>query len=418
MRVALLIDRMQPGRGGAEAALCAFGRHLVSAGAEVHTYGIEGPRDEDEASLAPGEFHNVSSALGVAHKLGTRTRRERAIGAALVQAAKQDKSDVTIGIRHLPEVDLYWPHGGGHLATLEGKVKAKASARGRASEHLTAKPAGRHLGFLEMERGLVRDGRAGGIVCVSEMVRTELQSAYPDAVDPERFQVVSNGVDLEQFAPAERSTLGSVSGLALPGAPDVPVIAFLARAPELKGLPALTRALAGLLDTPWHLVVAGPKSYRSVEMDLARIGQPTSNSGVNRQSERWTYVPDVDPVMLLEASSLVAQPTWRDPCSLATLEALACGRRVLTTLANGASPHVLGATPAPETGAIATSDCGSVIASASDEVALRDALAEELARTQTWSLNDARRVREQAALVPAEVSFRRLEELVRELANG
>ena len=75
MRVALLIDRMQPGRGGAEAALCAFGRHLVSAGAEVHTYGIEGPRDEDEASLAPGEFHNVSSALGVAHKLGTRTRR-------------------------------------------------------------------------------------------------------------------------------------------------------------------------------------------------------------------------------------------------------------------------------------------------------------------------------------------------------
>lgn len=418
MRVALLIDRLQPRRGGAEAALCAFGRHLAQAGVDVHTFGIKGPRDENEESLAPGQFHNVSSALGVTQKIGTRTRREKAIGAVLVQAAKQAGCDVTIGVRHLPEVDLYWPHGGGHLATLEGKAKAKASARGRASEHLTAKPVGRHLGFLEMERGLVQDGRARRIACVSEMVRDELLSAYPDAVNPERFHVVANGVDLEQFGPNERTLMAPAPGVALPLAVDVPVIAFLARSPELKGLPALTRALAGLLDTPWHLVVAGPKSFRSIATDLARIGQPDSKLGTNYQSDRWTYVPDVDTAELLASSSLVVQPTWRDPCSMAILEALASGCRVLTTLAAGASSHVLGGTPAPNPGAFATTDCGTVIASASDETALQDALSVELARTQTWSLSDARRVREQAALVPAEVSFHRLEELVRELANG
>jgi glycosyltransferase involved in cell wall biosynthesis len=225
-------------------------------------------------------------------------------------------------------------------------------------------------------------------------------------------------VDLDHFELTERIPLAPESGVVLPSAPEVPVLAFLARSPELKGLPALTRALGTLLDLPWHLVVAGPKSFRSVEADLSRIGQSITNTGPNRQSDRWTYVPNIDSAALLAASSLVVQPTWRDPCSLTTLEALATGRRVLTTLDNGASTHVLAGVAAPEQGAFATSDCGSVIASTSDEGALGQALLEELTRAQNWSLKDARRVREQAALVPAEVSFQRMEALVRELAGG
>ena len=44
-----------------------------------------------------------------------------------------------------------------------------------------------------------------------------------------------------------------------------------------------------------------------------------------------------DVVPAYAAADVYVQPTWYDPCSLVVLEALACGRPVITTRFNGAS---------------------------------------------------------------------------------
>ena len=94
----------------------------------------------------------------------------------------------------------------------------------------------------------------------------------------------------------------------------------------MKGWPLLVRALATLRDRPWICVAAGARDD---------VGRREASS--SRTPERFRVVPRRDALDLYAAADLFVQPTWRDPCPLATLEALACGVPVVTTDANGAA---------------------------------------------------------------------------------
>jgi UDP-glucose:(heptosyl)LPS alpha-1,3-glucosyltransferase len=55
-------------------------------------------------------------------------------------------------------------------------------------------------------------------------------------------------------------------------------------------------------------------------------------------ADRFRFPGAMDDVAAAYAASDVyVQPTWYDPCSLVVLEAMACGRPVITTRFNGAS---------------------------------------------------------------------------------
>ncbi|MEO6710822.1 MAG: glycosyltransferase, partial [Planctomycetota bacterium] len=100
--VAFLIDRWEPERGGAERALAALAKHLVERGHRVLAFARRA------SPGAPGEFHAVATGGW------SRKSRERALARALTAAAREAGADVTIGIRHLEEVDVFWPHAGAH----------------------------------------------------------------------------------------------------------------------------------------------------------------------------------------------------------------------------------------------------------------------------------------------------------------
>ena len=109
------------------------------------------------------------------------------------------------------------------------------------------------------------------------------------------------------------------------------------RDPWRKGLPTLLAALAALRSRPWHLLVAG---LRSPSAWMRRAGLPASAA---------TFRAHVDPVALASASDLCLLPTWRDPCGLVVLEALACGTPAITTAAAGAAE------------ALGDAECGTVL---------------------------------------------------------
>lgn len=378
MRVGFLIDRWQPSRGGAEACLGGLAGYLEEHGHRVDAIAHEGPR---EGEVAPGRLHLVPRPGGLRRFL-PRGRREAMAGRELVEYARHLGCDVTLGIRHLPEVDLYWPHAGAHLAGMRGRMAAKASAVGpivRASVPDRVLPRGRHKHFAAFERRLCEQGTARRIVCVSDMVREELAEAYPTCAD--RLVVIPNGVDRLRFRPwrSDRRSAAKRLGPAFEKEGG-PLLAFVAREPILKGLPALVRALAGLLDRPWRLVVAGPRRYEDVERYLLPFGEPEELEGGVRSAARWVYLPNVDTAHLYQAATLTLQPTWRDACSLVTLESLACGRRVVTTMANGAARTVLDNGIAPSARVATVSDAGTVLLDAADEPKLAHAIADELDR--------------------------------------
>jgi len=108
------------------------------------------------------------------------------------------------------------------------------------------------------------------------------------------------------------------------------VFAFVSHNFKLRGLGQLIRALAqarsSIARGTLKLVVVGRGDSRGPH-ELAR--------SLGLEARFVGEVEDVRP--FLKAADLFALPTLYDPCSLATLEALACGLPVVTTRRNGAT---------------------------------------------------------------------------------
>lgn len=308
LRVGFLIDRWDPRRGGAEQALDLLARRLIADGHDVHAFGL------GAGAGAVGTFHPVAVSGA------TRARRERNLGPALVAAAEAAGCERTVGIRHLPRVDLYWPHGGSHRRSLEVRRGGPAAPRW-----------GRHRVFLDFEGELLDRGGAARIACVSRAVRDELAELHPACAG--RLVVVPNGVDLERFHPrgraAARDRLRTDLGLGV----EVPLLVFCARDPRLKGLAELYAALARLGEHPWHLLVAGPRH-------ASRWARVARRAGL--AADRVTVRDEVDAPTLFAGADLLVHPTWRDTSGLVLLESLASGTPVLTSARAGAAEVLAG----------------------------------------------------------------------------
>lgn len=347
--VGVLIDRWEPARGGAERALAALVEHLLARGARVRVFA------DRAANGAPGEFVRVPA------RGWTRAARAQALSESLPQAAERAGCAVTLGIRHLRRVDLYWPADGAHLESLA----ARREAAGRALE---PRPRGRHALFAALERRLVEDGHARRVVCVSDLVRAEFLARYPGAA--ERLTTIGYGIDLARFDVRRRAELGPQLRAQLRIAPDEPLVAFAGADARRKGLATLLQALASLRERRWTLVAAGvsrPGSWRRLARRL------------DLDDRRVRIAPALDAAALWAAADVCALPTWRDACGLVVLEALASGVPVVTTRRAGAVECMADARTGrvlerPEPGPLAEA-LADLLARAPDRAAARAAVA-------------------------------------------
>lgn len=294
LRVGILIDRWNPQRGGAERALVTFAAWLEARGHEVYAFGLEGP---PAGMPAPGTFVPVQT-----HGL-TRGRRERRLARVLAESAEVMGCHVTVGVRHLERVDLYWPHGGAHAATLRALKK---------------RVRGRHRTFLDLERLAVADGGARRVVCVSELVRQELLDFYPSSA--QRLTVVPNGLDLECFHVGVRADARASLAARIGAASDEPILTFVGRNAKLKGLPVLLDALRKMQGRAWRAVIAGPRDSARWRRRVRRHFE---------SPERIFVAPELDALELAGGSDLLVLPSRRETCGLVVLEALATGTPVL-----------------------------------------------------------------------------------------
>jgi UDP-glucose:(heptosyl)LPS alpha-1,3-glucosyltransferase len=314
VRVALLIDRFEPSRGGAERALAQLACHLVAGGHEVAAYCEESGRGVEDLGL---RIHRLRV------RRMSRGAKERVLGRRLVDEARAAGYEVLVGVRHLPEVDLYWPHGGSHLATLAARRSAR---HGNLESGAGRVPRGRHRTFVALEHALLQGGGARLVACPSRLVQEELTALYPGARD--RLRLVPNGIDLERFHPRarEQSAMSLRRELGLDA--HVPLLVMGARNPLLKGFRELLAALRVVGDPAWHLLVAGPRRLRPLRR-LARAA--------GLADDRLSLRTHLDPLWLAAGADLALLPTWRDTCGLVVLEALAAGTPVITTRLAGAA---------------------------------------------------------------------------------
>ncbi|HZD55703.1 MAG TPA: glycosyltransferase [Anaerolineales bacterium] len=133
---------------------------------------------------------------------------------------------------------------------------------------------------------------------------------------------ISCGISLERFQPklqADRHALRQRFGL------EQNKISFLyiGRVDAEKRLEVLIQAVHQLKRQDIHLVIAGKGA------DRHRLAALASQLGIEQQVRFLGFVPEADKADLLNSADVFAMPSEAELLSIATLEAMACGRPVL-----------------------------------------------------------------------------------------
>ena len=318
MKIALVIDRFDPSRGGGETYTVSLARTLTGAGHEVHV--IAGSCTQEMEGI---RFHPI--------RIVQSPRWAKGVSFALSAGRKMAElnCDAVQGSGGVPGVDVHRPGGGVERAWIGQDVLSRTGTFSRGFTSLKRACSLKVAINRFIERSIYSEPARTRIVANSEMVKRDILRYYPKT-DPNRIHVIRNGVDIERFHPRHKDAAGRAYRRDLGIDEKTVVIAFLAHNYRLKGLHCLLDALHSV-DRKWKdwvLLIAGRGKRRSFEQTAERYG---IGSKVRFMG------PTDTPETVLAASDILAHPTFYDPFSNVCLEAMASGLPVITTSFCGTS---------------------------------------------------------------------------------
>jgi UDP-glucose:(heptosyl)LPS alpha-1,3-glucosyltransferase len=308
MRIAIVIPKLDPLRGGAESWSYALGTWLLARQHDVH---FVATRFANCGELDPAALHICS-----------RQRDPLAAAAETTRWFQGQSFDIVHDMGLGYEFDVLQPHFGSLVAHDLGKAESLSPVQ-RLMQRLLAPLRGRSQARAMLAARQL-EHRQALVVAVSPMVGRDLQRFHN--VPADRIRVVLNGVDAERFEPLRRQGLRNASRHKLGISESELAVLVVAHNHRLKGVPTLLAALKQAAAFPGrlHLVVAGGHRQAPCQKSIGR--------------HRVTYTGACQDILpLYAAADVYAHPTHYDACCLSFLEAMACGLPAITTTINGAS---------------------------------------------------------------------------------
>ena len=170
---------------------------------------------------------------------------------------------------------------------------------------------------------------ADAVIAVSEGMRRDALACYP-AIDPERVQVVYNGIDAEQYRPDPATDVLDRYGVD----PERPSVVFVGRITRQKGVPYLLEAALRFDPAAQLVLCAGAPDTPEIAAEVER--------GVERlRAERdgviWLerMLPKREVIQLLGHATVFVCPSIYEPLGIVNLEAMACEAAVVATATGG-----------------------------------------------------------------------------------
>jgi len=170
---------------------------------------------------------------------------------------------------------------------------------------------------------------ASAVVAVSEGMRADILSAYPD-IHPERTRVIRNGIDTSEYAPDPETDVLEKHGVD----PGRPYVIFVGRITRQKGLPVLLRAAAFLDPSAQLVLCAGAADTPELLDEVTTLvdGLRATRSGV-------VWIPQMLPkpeiIQLLTHALVFVCPSLYEPLGIVNLEAMACETAVVGSRVGG-----------------------------------------------------------------------------------
>ena len=172
------------------------------------------------------------------------------------------------------------------------------------------------------------------MIAVSAAMRDDVIASYPD-IDPDRVEVVHNGIDTTDWARVDDPDRVRELGVD----PDRPSVIFVGRITRQKGLPLFLRAAAQLPPEVQLVLCAGAPDTPEIEAEVVGPGRG-AQAGPHRRLWIREMLPRPDVVALLSAATVFACPSIYEPLGIVNLEAMACETAVVAT-ATGGIPEVV-----------------------------------------------------------------------------
>jgi UDP-glucose:(heptosyl)LPS alpha-1,3-glucosyltransferase len=281
--------------GGAESYLQRLATGVAQAGHQVRLYtSAEWPADL--WNFGPIVRLDATSAIGFADELEKiEPRRDRT---------------VLMSLERVWRCDVYRAGDGVHRAWLERRNEVAGPLQ-KLSRLLNRK----HSATLSLEESLFGKAGARRVIANSRMVKEEIIRLYGFPGD--KIDVVYNGVPLQALQRDEQDRAKTREALRL-GDTDVAVL-FAGSGWERKGLRFAIDAV----------------ERQGGQMRLLVAGRGDSRKFPSSQVQFLGVVREMP--SLYAAADIFLLPTIYDPFSNACLEALAAGRPVITSRANGFS---------------------------------------------------------------------------------
>jgi starch synthase len=175
---------------------------------------------------------------------------------------------------------------------------------------------------------------ADAVIAVSAGMRRDVLTLYP-GVDPDRVQVVHNGIDTTEYSPDPATDVVRSYGVD----PARPIVLFVGRITRQKGLPYLLRAARGFAPDAQLVLLAGAPDTPEIAAEVTALVEELRGvrSGVV-WIEQMLHRTQV--VQFLSAATVFVCPSIYEPMGIVNLEAMACQTAVVAT-ATGGIPEVV-----------------------------------------------------------------------------
>lgn len=314
LRVALVIERLEGWRGGAETSTFQLARRLAERGCQVTLVTRSLVR-------ASGEFE----LLRVPAPRGPRGLQTAGFVQRAAAATTANAFDIVHAITVCPTADVYQPRGGTIRQTVARNLALRRGQISRQLKRLANAFNLKQQVLHRLEARLLGRRQPPVVAAVSDYVARQVRQQYH--LDAEQVQVIFNGV--EPYEPpgpgSNRDREALQRRYNLPANTTLALV--VAHNFKLKGLARLIEALPGVTGHLRVLVVGRdkPAKYRA---QAARLGV----------ADRLRFVGAADDMgEFYRGADLCIHPTYHDPCSRVVLEALSAGLPVITTRHNGAA---------------------------------------------------------------------------------